>query len=334
MVLDFEHRCASHCENGATMNIFKFYGVDIDEPLTFGIGSGMYFGHLPFMKNNHYPVTTFRGKPGKVFKRVCKQLNVKFEMKTFKDPDKAMAELDRVLATGNPVGLQAGTFHLPYFPPEYRMHFNAHNLVCCGKEGDDYIVSDPVIEKLAKISYEDLKRVRYAKGANEPNGKMYYITKLPASYNFPKAIVSGIKITIHEMVEIPFPLIGCKGIKYLSKRMRKWPKKHGSLEAARNLAQVVLTLEEVGTGGSGYRFIYGAFLKEAAPLLNRPELVELSKEMGSIANQWREFSYLSARNCKGRGESENTFDFLADKLLDIAEREEKLFKNLKALRLK
>jgi len=38
----------------------------------------------------------------------------------------------------------------------------------------------------------------------------------------------------------------------------------GKRDAALNLAQVIRMLEEIGTGGAGFRFIYGAFLQEAA----------------------------------------------------------------------
>ncbi len=329
MILDFEHKISSHCENGATMNMLRYFNVDVDEPLTFGIGSGLYFGHLPFMKMNYMPVTTFRGLPGLIFARACKNLDIDFKTQKFTNPEKSMQELDRVLDKGIPVGLQVGVFHLTYFPAEYRMHYNMHNMVVYGKENGLYHVSDSVIEKAETISYEDLKRVRFAKGPFAPNGKMYYITNVPDKFDYNKAIKRGISKTIYEMIGIPFPLIGVKGIRYLSKRMRKWPLKLGNLTASRYLGQLILLQEEIGTGGSGYRYIYGAFLKEAAKRFNNPDFDELSKEMGITANKWREFSYLGSRNCKGRGEPENSYDFLADMLLDIAEREEKIFKGLK-----
>jgi hypothetical protein len=177
-------------------------------------------------------------------------------------------------------------------------------------------------------------RVRFAKGPFAPKGKMYYITKTPAEFDYDKAIKKGISKTAYEMVGIPFPLIGVKGIRYLSKRLRKWPQKLGNLTASRYLGQLILLQEEIGTGGSGYRFIYGAFLKEVAKRFNNPEIDELSKEMGITANKWREFSYLGSRNCKGRGEPEHSYDFLADMLIDIADREDKIFKKLKTLILK
>ena len=88
--------------------------------------------------------------------------------------------------------------------------------------------------------------------------------------------------------------------------------------------------EEIGTGGGGFRFIYAAFLQEAAELLDRPRLHELSLELTGIGDRWREFAQLGARRCKGRGEEETSYPSLAGILRDCADREEQLFKALLA----
>ena len=71
-----------------------------------------------------------------------------------------------------------GVFHLPYFPKEYRFHFNAHNITVFGKEGNLYTVSDPVMENLETLTYDELKKVRFARGTYPPRGRMYYIDRM------------------------------------------------------------------------------------------------------------------------------------------------------------
>ena len=66
--------------------------------------------------------------------------------------------------------------------------------------------------------------------------------------------------------------------------MRKWPVKLGEKQAALNLGQVIRMLEEIGTGGAGFRFIYAAFLQESAEILNKPWLNDLSIEMTAIGD--------------------------------------------------
>ena len=135
------------------------------------------------------------------------------------------------------------------------------------------------------------------------------------------------------MLDIPMPIIGVKGIRYFSRRLRKWPTKNGNKIASQYLGQTILSLEEIGTGGVGYRYMYGAFLSQAADLLGREELKEISIEMGNAGNRWRDFSYIGAKNCKNRSEPEHTYDDIADILMDIADKEEKVFRKLKKIKL-
>ncbi len=334
MKLNFDHmQLSAHCESGAIVNLLGYYKIKINEPLAFGIGAGYYFGHLPFLKINYSPATAFRALPGLVFSRTCKNLGIGYERKTFRSPDKAMDELDRVLDTGTPVGVQVGVFHLPFFPQEYRMHYNMHNMVVYGKENNEYSIADSVIAGECKISYEDFKKVRFPKGAFAPNGKMYYMTNIPeGEIDFSQPTIKGIKRTVYEMIEIPFWMVGVKGIRFFARQLRKWPVKYGNKVASQHLGQAILSLEEIGTGGAGYRFIYGAFLKQAAEMLNKPELNELSHEMGEAANRWRDFSYMGARNCKNRSVPEEPYDALADIIMDCADREEKIFRKLKKVK--
>ena len=54
MKIDFEHLQAAHCENGVTTNLLRSVGISaITEPLSFGIGSGIFFIQIPFLKVNN-----------------------------------------------------------------------------------------------------------------------------------------------------------------------------------------------------------------------------------------------------------------------------------------
>jgi len=330
--LEFDHRQAGHCESGVTSNLLNYHGHQISEPVVFGIGAGLFFSYLPFLKMQHAPMTSFRVWPGQVYDRASKKLGVVSKIQRFKNEKSSMDALDNALDSGFPVGLQVGTFHLPFFPPEYRMHYNMHNMVVYGHENGHYLISDTVIEKPARITYEDLVRVRFAKGPFAPQGRMYYPLSVPKEIDLKPAIIAGIRKTSYNMVGIPFPLVGVNGIRYLSRQMRKWQQKYGDQKASYYLGQVLRMEEEIGTAGAGFRFIYGAFLNEAADIINQPWLKEISLEMGENANRWRDFSYLGSRNCKKRAKPEESYDFLADILLDCAKKEEIIFKKLSKIR--
>lgn len=331
MILDFQHNQSSHCENGVISNLLKHNGVNISEAMIFGTGSGLFFGYMPFLKLNHIPVATFRPVPGIIFKRATKRLGIGIFKNTFKNPEKSMDALDAALDKNLPVGLQVGAYHLTYFPRALRFHFNMHNIVVFGKEGNTYHISDPVLENPVTLTRDELLKVRYAKGPFAPNGKMYYPISFPEKITLESAIRKGISQTCSQMLNIPVPLFGVKGIRYLAKRMEKWPTKLGDKTAALWLGQFIRMMEEIGTGGAGFRFIYSAFLQESSVVLNKPEMKQLSLEMTKIGDIWREFSVNAARNCKGRGEKIVTYSELSQMLMNIADREELLYKQLKKL---
>jgi hypothetical protein len=332
MKLDFEHIPAGHCENGVISSLLNYHGLKLSEAMIFGIGSGYFFAYMPFVKVNGIPLASFRPVPGMIFAKAAKRLGITMKKQSFrKQPKRAMDELDKTLEKGLPVGIQAGVFHLSYFPPAYRFHFNAHNLTVYGKEDDTYFISDPVMEYATTLTSEELKKVRFSKGALSPNGKMYYPIDIPEEIDLKSAIKKGIKQTADWMTTIPVPLFGVKGIRYLSKRLRNWPQKLGPKKAAAYLAQMVRMLEEIGTGGAGFRFIYAAFLQEAAGVMEDDRYNEFSKEMTKIGDKWRNFSSLAAQTCKGRSADPDGYNTVANLMLEIADDEEKFFTELKKL---
>jgi len=329
IAIDYTHRQAGHCESGATSNLLHFYGKEVSEPMAFGIGTGLYFSYLPFLKLQYAPMMSFRNFPNTVFHRGMKYMDIDASViKKFRDPKESMDALDRNLEQGIPTGVQVGCFNLTFFPPEYRMHYNMHNLVVFGKKGNEYLISDTVMETVQTLSYDDLLRVRWAKGAFAPKGKMYWINQVPPEIDMRNAIAKGIRKTVYEMTKVPFPLIGVKGMRIMARDIKKWPKKHGNEKASFYLGQVLRMAEDFGTGGAGFRYIFGAFLKESGQLLNNQALLEAAGMMGEAANKWREFTFAGARNCKNRSKPEEDYHALGEKMLLIADMEASVYMKL------
>ena len=325
--IEFEHKMAAHCENGVTANLLRHYGIELSEAMVFGIGSGLYFSHLPMFKLNGLPVTTFRPLPGVIFKRLSKILGIRVFRRRFRNPEKAMQVLDENIEKGIPTAMVIGVYNLTYFPAPYRFHFNAHNIICVGKENGTYLISDPIMEEIEKLSYEDLRRVRYAQGIQAPKGKMYYVKSVPEQIDIPAAVIKGIKRTVWEMLKLKGPVIGVWGMRFLSRRIKKYPKKYDARNAARHLGQIVRMQEEIGTGGAGFRFLYAAFLQEAAELLDNPKLHDLSLKMTEVGDLWRDFAVKASRIMKQRNNIES-YESIADLLMYIADQEEKIYRQL------
>ena len=333
--LPLTHQPAAHCENGAISTLLRYYGVELSEPMIFGLASGLFFVHLPFIKMSGMPVTAFRTFPGVLFKRITRQLGIKTATHRYLTKEGAMKALDRVLVDEKtPVGCVVGMFELPYLPPEYRFRFNGHNICIIGKDDKtgDYSVLDSNATQKVTISREDLIKVRFATGGTYPlMGQMYWIKQMPEQLPDLKPIIlKAIHKTCWFMVSQPdfIPYAGANGILYLSRCIRQWEQTMGVRRAKLNLAQVIRMLEEIGTGGAGFRFVYGAFLQEVAEKTGLDCLNDYSRRITEIGDLWRDFAYKASRIIKKRAGEHYTYDDLGDLLQSIGSQEKIFFKEL------
>ncbi|TDX01352.1 BtrH N-terminal domain-containing protein [Dinghuibacter silviterrae] len=331
MKTEFHHLQSAHCETGVTTGLMHHIGIDkITEPLALGIGAGLFYIYIPFIKISNGPAIAFRVMPGLIFKRVCKALGIPVVRRKFGSREEAARALDQQLAAGQPVGCQVGVYYLTYFPKEYRFHFNAHNIVVFGREEDRYLVSDPVMETTTSLSAYELERVRFAKGALAPKGQLYYPVggHQVTDEQIARAIRKGIKNNAFAMLHIPGPIAGISGIRYTARRIRKWRDKLGLHDAGLYLAQLVRMQEEIGTGGGGFRYMYAAFLQEAMAYTPHPSLPSISAMFTRAGDLWRTAAVQAAGIYKGRLGSQEDFDKMADYLMEIADIEEEAFRAL------
>jgi hypothetical protein len=297
LVETFRHRHAAHCESGVASSMLSHHGAPITEAMAFGLSSAMAFAYLPFVKFGGFPLIAFRMPPKAILTGMVKPFRMHFHFETFRDQAKGMVRLDELLAAGRIVGIQVGAFWLPFFPADMRFHFNAHNLIVYGKEGNDYLISDPVMEDPQRCDAENLRKARFSTGLMAPKGLLYYPEEIGQTTVTPEAVLRSIKKTVRTMVG-PVPIVGVRGIRMVANRV-------GKLDPADKLSlnyvgHIVRMQEEIGTGGAGFRFLYAAFLQEAADITGRPELKALAERLIEIGDGWREFALKAVRMIKGR----------------------------------
>jgi hypothetical protein len=333
VTIDFPHAQTTHCETGAMINLLRFHGVNLSEPMAFGVGGGIFFGYFPFLRMAHIRVTTFRKMPGSIILKGLKRLNVAHQTAAFFRQDSAQHALDRLLDQGIPVACQVGFFWLPYVPRAMRSHFNAHHIVIYGRHGDDYLVSEPGMEQVQTIRRADLNRARFAKGGLNPRGRLYWLTKdrAPHQPDLTLPILAGLKEACYNMLDIPLPVLGVKGIRYLARDLAKWKRNLTEEELRNNLNQIVIMQEVVGSGGAGFRFMFAAFLAEAAQVLASPELARAGLDMTLLGDQWREFAVITARYVKGRSQAGDNYQTMIDMLNELAEREQTAYRELREI---
>jgi hypothetical protein len=321
---NYQHRHAAHCESGVAANLMTHHGVALSEAMAFGLSSALSFAYLPFIKLTGFPLIAYRMPPKFILKGMSKPFQTKLRFETFRSPEAGQQRLDELLAQGKVVGLQTSVFWLPYFPEDMRFHFNAHNLLVYGKDGDDYLISDPVTELPQRCASADLQRARFAKGALAPKGLLYYPESIGRTEVSADAIIKAIRKTVRIMLG-PIPIIGVRGIHMLANKVARLDTSEHSLNY---VGHIVRMQEEIGTGGAGFRFLYAAFLQEAAQISGIAKLAALSEQLNIVGDGWREFALKAARMIKGR----EAFDpaRLGQMLHLQAERETEFFRALKS----
>ncbi len=338
MEKQFKHIQAAHCENGVATSLMRYHGLEfMTEPLVFGIGAGIFYIHIPFLVLNNGPAVAYRTMPGWIFSQANRSLGIKVSRTKFNNEKSAKDFLDQKVKEGVPVGCQVGVFNLPYFPPEYRFHFNAHNLIVYGKENGNYLISDPVMETVTTLSEEDMIKVRFAKGPLSPRGQVYFPENvhMVSEEMIRTAIVKGIKRSVVMMLRLPGGIVGVSGINYTSKQIRKWRDKLGPRKAGLFLGQIVRMQEEIGTGGGGFRFLYAAFLEQANAYIKNDKLLEISEDFTKSGDLWRESAVQMGRIYKGRINNEQKdFEVCADLLKEISSIEKEAFIKLSKIKLK
>jgi len=322
----FEHTHHAHCESGVMSSMLRHYGLNVSEPMVFGLSNALNFAYIPFVKIGGMPLVAYRSMPKAIIKNIRKNLKIDMKLETFSSVKKGEDRLDELLKEGKIVGAQSSVYWLEYFPKEIRFHFNAHNLLIYDKEGDEYLISDPVFDKSVKCSTKSLSKARFAKGVMAPKGLLYYPIHMPKEIDLKPVIAKNVKKLAKNMLRTPVPIAGLRGIKYLAKNIAKLKNKDKKY-AKLFLAHVVRMQEEIGTGGAGFRFMYASFLQEASELFNDDKvLAKASKMMLAVGDEWRDFALMIAKSLKSKKEID--FKTISQKLLNISENEAKVYKKM------
>ncbi|HUS25188.1 MAG TPA: BtrH N-terminal domain-containing protein [Candidatus Binatia bacterium] len=299
--MPFEHRHAGHCETGVTAGLLRHAGLSISEPMALGLGHGLTFAHFPFFKVGGLPLTSYRMPPGSIYRTLAKRLGFRLRRQRFGDAAAGARALDAHLAAGRPVGVQASVFWLPYFPTNMRFHFNAHNLIVYGRDGGDYLLSDPVFEHPQRCPAADLAKARFAKGALAPKGLLYFPENVPREVDHARLVPYALRKTARMMLHTPM-IVGISAMLRLARTIERMGSRADPRYVRLFVGQIVRMQEEIGTGGGGFRFMYAAFLQEASERLDEPRLAEASRGFTAIGDAWRAFALAGARYVKDKSQ--------------------------------
>src|SRR5699024_1496540 len=130
MIIDnFKPFLGQHCETTATGSLLKQIGIDLSESMLFGLGEGL--GYIFWnMKKMDFPFIGGRIKPDILTENICRNLNLKLDIKETSALKKAWSNIVKPLSERKAVGLKLDCFHLEYF--NNKIHFAGHYVAMYG----------------------------------------------------------------------------------------------------------------------------------------------------------------------------------------------------------
>lgn len=287
-IKNFKPFKGQHCETTSTGTLLKFIGIELSEPMLFGLGEGLGFIYWD-MKIMDFPFIGGRVKPDVLTQNLTKNLGVKLVVQETASPKKAWENVQRILAEGKPVGLKLDCYHLNYFTN--KVHFAGHYVAMYGY-GDKYAYLVDTIQQGSKVkaSLENLALARKEKGPMASKNLSYTIEQTGKLPTLEKVIVKAIKANAKDFLNPPITNIGYKGIQKFSKEILKWFKRSKNIKA--DLPLTALLMERAGTGGALFRNLYRDFLKESVSLIKSENLQKGYDLFCEIAPQWTKVSKL------------------------------------------
>jgi hypothetical protein len=256
-------------------------------------------------------------------------LNIKFHEQRFRTEDEGVKALDNVIQKGHPTAVQVDFFYMKYMPEWQRVHINAHYIIVFGVNGSNYMVSDSYYKQKSQLDKQTLQIARFAGGMMAPKGTMFYVDHIPENISLEKPVISGIKKAAFNMIRLPIPFLGVKGIHRFADKLLEWPSLARDLEdLSDRVMKINVFLEDQGTGGGGFRYMYATFLQQAATIVREPGLSEMSKEMMEIGDKWRNISYFAAKIGKNRDLGPERMKELSEMIHSQADSEQKFFTEL------
>ncbi|ERK58982.1 hypothetical protein HMPREF1983_00620 [Gemella bergeri ATCC 700627] len=314
-----------HCESTATGTLLNQLGIELSEPLLFGLGEGLGF-IIWNMKNMDFPFIGGRIKTDLLTKNIAQNLNLKLIVKETTSKIKAWKEVKQLLDSGKAVGLKLDCYYLEYFknPP----HFAGHYVAILGYDDKNAYLVDTVQQGSdVKTSLESLAMARSEKGPMSSKNLYYILEKNNDIIPLKEAIVTAIRNNAHTYLNPPIKNLNYKGIEKASEEIIKWFDRSANRKF--EFSTSAMLMERSGTGGALFRNIYRDFLHEAYQITNNQVIKHAYNEFIDIAKKWAEVISLFEKV----GETDERTHVLqaADVLKIISKKEKETMELLKGI---
>lgn len=287
-VRDIDTRATRHCETTALGVLLRHQGLDLSEPMLFGLGSGLSFIYWD-SRNMDFPFLGGRVKPFELTRNLAAGLGLDLLVKETGSPRRAWENVTAPIDAGHPVGLQLDSYHLDYFGS--KVHFGGHVVAMYGYDDHHaYLVDTDQQGGAVSTSLTGLALARAARGPMSARHRSFTLT-VPENPPSPQSrIVPAITACADAFLDPPIANLGHRGIEKVGKLVRTWLQRTDTPE--RDLPQAAMLMERAGTGGALFRNLYRDFLAECADLLDSGHLRTGHTLYTEAATLWTEVAAL------------------------------------------
>ncbi|WP_246059965.1 BtrH N-terminal domain-containing protein [Herbidospora galbida] len=279
-----------HCETTALGVLLRHEGLDLSEPMLFGLGSGLSFVYWDG-KAMPFPFMGGRVKPFELTRNLTARLGLTLRVEETTSPRKAWENVAGPVDAGRPVGLQLDSYHLEYFGS--KVHFGGHVVALYGYDAHDvHLIDTQQQGGQVRTSRESLARARAERGPMTARNRSFTITVPEGRPAWQAQIVSALRDCAQTFLSPPIANLGYRGIEKAAKQVPKWLSRIS--DPRRDLPQAALLMEKGGTGGSLFRALYRDFLGECAEWVDDPHLRTAHRLYAEAAPLWTEVAALIA----------------------------------------
>ncbi|MEV0185114.1 BtrH N-terminal domain-containing protein [Streptomyces sp. NPDC050625] len=287
-VTDIDTRGTQHCETTALGVLLRHQGLDLSEPMLFGLGSGLSFIYWD-SRNLGFPFLGGRVKPFDLTRNLARGLDLELLVRETTSPRRAWENVVAPIDAGHPVGLQLDSYYLDYFTS--KVHFGGHVVAMYGYDDRDaHLVDTEQQGGAVSTSLAGLARARAARGPMSARNRSFTLTapaELPSLHD---RIIPAVTACADAFLNPPIANLGHRGIEKAGKRIRTWLQRTDNPQ--RDLPQAALMMEKAGTGGALFRNLYRDFLAECGRLLDSGHLRTGHRLYAEAAILWTEAAAL------------------------------------------
>lgn len=270
-----------HCETTATGTLLHQLGIELSEPMLFGLGEGLNF-IIWNMKTMAFPFMGGRVKPDVLTANIAKNLGLKLTVRETSSHKKAWEGVKALLDAGKAVGLKLDCYHLEYF--SHPIHFAGHYVAIIGYDDKNAFLIDTKQQGTSSVtSLKSLEAARSEKGAMSSKN-LYYTIEKEKCTPLKKAVVKAIRSNAAAYLSPPIKNLSYKGIEKASGEIIRWF--DGSGDVKTEFAASAMLMEKAGTGGALFRNLYRDFLAEAYRLTKHDAIEKAHKAFTDIAKDW------------------------------------------------